>query len=354
MDGAIDCAEDEPIPTCEETFVECTPLQGNNGATRLIGTVVTPSEIICNGEVIIDRNTGLIDCVGASCANHEKAAEASVVCADLIMPGIIDPHNHMSYNTLPPWQTEQVFANRGQWRGPLARELYDARLRNDKVAARYNELRLILSGTTAVHKAEGQDSAYDHVRNLDRGPSSNGLGYSDDAFEECVDPLSDRCFGAPNYEQDQNVPDRIYVAHVAEGVDETSRAEFDEFRDKGQLGPRTSIIHCVACTSEQFRDMRAAGSHLIWSPRSNLELYGATTNVMTAIRMGITVSLGPDWTPSGSMNQLEEMRCAQALSKRYWNGGISSKDIVEMVTSKAAASMGVDDLLGQLTPGFSS
>ncbi|MEE2789517.1 MAG: amidohydrolase family protein [Myxococcota bacterium] len=351
-DTPIDCAEEEPIPRCDGELLPCTPQAGSNGATRLIGTVVTPSEVFCNGEVIIDRNTGLIECAGESCAGHEKAAEASVICADLILPGIIDPHNHMSYNTLPPWQTDRVFANRGQWRGPLARELYDARLRNDKIAARYNELRLILSGTTSVHKAEGQDSAYDHVRNLDRGPSSNGLGYTDDAFEECVDPLSERCFGAPNYTDDENIPDRIYVAPVAEGVDESSRKEFDTFRDKGQLGPRTSIIHCVACTSDQFRDMRAAGAHLIWSPRSNLELYGATTNVMTAMRMGITVSLGPDWTPSGSMNQLEEMRCAQALSQRYWAGLITNRDLVEMVTSKAAESMGVDDLLGQLSPGF--
>ena len=149
------CDEPDPIPSCMGVnFTACTPQTGTNGATRLIGTVVTPDTVLCNGEVLIDKATGLIECVGESCADHPRAADATVLCADIITPGIIDPHNHMSYNTLPPWQHERQFRNRGQWRGPLAREMYDARLRSDKIAARYNELRLILSGTTAF-TAEG-------------------------------------------------------------------------------------------------------------------------------------------------------------------------------------------------------
>ena len=34
---------------------------------------------------------------------------------DTIYPGLIELHNHLSYNALPLWQTPQRFTNRGQW-----------------------------------------------------------------------------------------------------------------------------------------------------------------------------------------------------------------------------------------------
>ena len=98
------------------------------------------------------------------------AQEASVVCADLIAPGFIDPHNHMTFNTLPPWQHgERLFSNRNEWRPLISRELYGARPSgSDPVAARYSELRLLMAGTTAVHKAANVTASHDHVRICDR------------------------------------------------------------------------------------------------------------------------------------------------------------------------------------------
>ena len=34
---------------------------------------------------------------------------------DTLYPGLIELHNHLSYNALPLWQTPQRFDNRGQW-----------------------------------------------------------------------------------------------------------------------------------------------------------------------------------------------------------------------------------------------
>ena len=49
------------------------------------------------------------------------------------------------------------------------------------------------------------------------------------------------------------------------------------------------------------------GAKLIWSPLSNLLLYGKTTNVYEALAEGVLVSLGTDWNPSGSRNLLGEL-----------------------------------------------
>jgi hypothetical protein len=52
------------------------------------------------------------------------------------------------------------------------------------------------------------------------------------------------------------------------------------------------------------------GAKLVWSPLSNLLLYGQTTLVYHALKAGVLVSLGTDWSPSGSRNLLSELKIA--------------------------------------------
>ncbi len=352
--GVINSCPEDTEESCETAvFSECTPREGSNGATLIRGTVILEDSIICDGDVLIDRTSRLVICVGEDCSSEALAGEATVVCADVVLPGLIDPHNHMSYNTLPPWRAGgRLFQNRNQWRSQLGPELYDARPpRNDAIAARYSELRLILSGTTSVHKAEDTRSSHAHVRNIDRADDAHGLGYGDSAFRECVFPFTSSCSDQPDYAENQDIPERAFVAHVAEGIDEDSRSEFDEFSTNDRLGSKTSIIHCVACTGDQLSEMKATNTKLIWSPQSNIGLYGLTTNVATAVRMNMTVALGPDWTPSGTMNMLTEAKCAKQVSDDYWNGVVSDKRIVQMMTSNAAKSLGVFDQIGSIVPG---
>jgi cytosine/adenosine deaminase-related metal-dependent hydrolase len=50
--------------------------------------------------------------------------------------------------------------------------------------------------------------------------------------------------------------------------------------------------------------------HLFWSPRSNLELYGATANIGAALDAGVEIALAPDWAVTGSSNILNELKVA--------------------------------------------
>jgi hypothetical protein len=71
-------------------------------------------------------------------------------------------------------------------------------------------------------------------------------------------------------------------------------------------------------TQGAFGDPRARGdgngdglgAKLVWSPRSNLQLYGETANVYDALAEGVLVSLGTDWTPSCSADLLGELKVA--------------------------------------------
>ena len=89
----------------------------------------------------------------------------------------------------------------------------------------------------------------------------------------------------------------------------------------------------------------------IWSPLSNLLLYGATARVDAAKRAGVRIGLGSDWSPSGSKNLLGELKVAWLYSQHLLNGLFSARDLVAMATRDAAAILKWHKALGTLEPG---
>ncbi len=92
------------------------------------------------------------------------------------------------------------------------------------------------------------------------------------------------------------------------------------------------------------------GASMVWSPLSNLLLYGATADIEAAKAAGIAMALGPDWAPSGSKNLLAEIRIAKIVSALH-GGLFSDRDIVAMATRSPAKMLRWDSLLGSLEAG---
>ena len=46
--------------------------------------------------------------------------------------------------------------------------------------------------------------------------------------------------------------------------------------------------------------MNKMGASMVWSPLSNLILYGQTADIAAAKASGITIGIGSDWSPSGT------------------------------------------------------
>ncbi len=109
-------------------------------------------------------------------------------------------------------------------------------------------------------------------------------------------------------------------------------------KGRGFLQPGVVVIHGVALGETDLKEMKDHGVGLVWSPRSNVELYGATANVAAAKRLGVRMALAPDWSPTGSSGMLDELRYASV-----WNYHTEPKDrlfsdseLVQMATSAAA------------------
>jgi hypothetical protein len=349
-----------------ETFDggDVTVVSGSDpGQFVLRGMVVTPDQVLDPGEVYLSN--GRLVCVRTDCSQFydygANAGKATFIdTAGIILPGLINPHNHMAYNVLPRYEFGRYFQNRYQWQAlEEYREVMLKPFDDLKYAGlicemvKFAETIEILAGVTAAqgtsHTGECESLM---VRNMDNDYNGFGLhrvadrvpkigNMKDDDAREVADDLKSGKLKA-------------FVVHIGEGIDDSSRAELDTLDAKGLLLPQTAIIHGTGFGDAQWDKMKAAGARLIWSPYSNVSLYNIATDAAEASKKGIEVSLGPDWNPSGSKNLLDEVRYAVKYNTEWLGSHFTVQDIVRMVTVNPARALGFDDLIGGLKEGLTA
>lgn len=363
---------------CDENFVEFGPTppaiviqEGENDITILRGLILTPQGPL-EGEVLINRD--LITCVDESCANEEGADQALIVETNgLISPGLIDAHNHLPYNFLPEWVPNpfQLFQNRYQWADdPNYEEFvrpYTVRRSSGShfcPTAKWAELRSLINGTTTVQGQslnqnciDGLVRNADHEHQLDyhdhvRTTISSVRDINDDSAQNFIDSFNDPA-----------TPTTRLIVHMAEGFEENHiLEEFDSFdgldprqnRHNGVSlleGGQSVLIHSIPLTDDQLDRVVETDSKIVWSPSSNLVLYGTTTNIEDIIDLGITTGIGPDWTISGEDNMLDELRFAYEYGVDQNIETITSQKLWEMATQDGSEVVGLNEFIGSIEVG---
>jgi large repetitive protein len=341
--------------TCEVT--------GTGAAKLLKGIVLTPTTVYRGGQVAVD-GAGAITCVGCDCA---AGGETVISCPDgAISPGLINTHDHITFTQNPPYTaTAERYEHRHQWRrGQDMHPSIPAPGNASADAIRWGELRFLMGGATSIVGSGGQPGL---LRNLD---SANQEGLSQGRVNFDTFPLDDSGGGRRtadcNYGADATTAqsiegDAAYEPHTAEGIDLSARNEFlcqsSDSYDTTAPGvshnltlPKTAMIHAIGLQPADYGAMAQAGTGLIWSPRSNITLYGETARVTVAERLGVEIALGTDWMPTGSMNLLRELKCADGLNKNYYHY-FTDVQLWQMVTTNAAAITSTDDVIGNLAAG---
>ncbi|HWB73843.1 MAG TPA: amidohydrolase family protein, partial [Nannocystaceae bacterium] len=340
--------------TCELTS------SGPSG-TILRGTVLAPGEVFHGGSVFFD-DAGIIQCVGCDCSGANGADQASVItCADgVISPGLINPHDHITYaNNAPIGNGVDRYEDRQDWRiGQDGHEPldYNSGASNNVVAAA--ELRFVMSGATSAASAGGRMGL---LRNLDSSAQLEGLPIQ--AADSDTFPLDDANgvtheMGC-NYGDSPTTTEDIegldgYLPHISEGISQTSHNEFTctSMGATDLIQPQTAVIHSVAILPEDAETMQNDTTKVIWSPRSNIVLYGNTAPATMLNQMGVAIALGTDWVSSGSMNLQRELRCAAELNTNYFDAHFSDEQLWRMVTTNAAFATGSHNAIGMLKPGY--
>jgi 5-methylthioadenosine/S-adenosylhomocysteine deaminase len=318
------------------------------------GTVITPTGTLARGWVLVEGST-IVEVRSTRPSGVQRIQTDGV-----ILPGLIDLHGHPEYNVFAAWEPPRLYTNRMQWRdspayAALVKEPW-SQLTKDGTSpslkatmARYAETRAAVSGVTGIQGASKHYPKANEalVRNVDLyvfgeqvARNTIDFGRLDDA-----DIASLRTgIGSGRI--------RAHYVHLAEGLPShaPSVREFEDFAASGLLGPATVVIHGMALGRGHFDQMAAAGASLVWSPQSNLRLYGQTTDLAAALAAGVDVALGADWLPSGSQSLLHEVKVA-ARSLAEQGTARPSAELVGWMTSGAATIAGFADRLGSLRPG---
>jgi 5-methylthioadenosine/S-adenosylhomocysteine deaminase len=92
------------------------------------------------------------------------------------------------------------------------------------------------------------------------------------------------------------------------------------------------------------------GGAMIWSPLSNLLLYGQSADVGAAKQSGVRIGVGSDWSPSGSKNLFGELKVARLMAQEQ-GLGFSDCELLAMATREAAGILGWDGALGSIEAG---
>jgi 5-methylthioadenosine/S-adenosylhomocysteine deaminase len=337
----------------------CASARSQEDSYALKGTIVTPEQVIENGTILIVGER--IKEVGQDI--NLPHGVLVVETGGVILPGFIDLHNHITWNLFPRWRTYKEFGNRYDWQQipgyGVALSIPHSALGKAKLGCamnRYAEVKAITEGETSLIGSLGPEKCIEGMaRNLDfySGFYEPGIPGKEKLRNEVFPLELDNATVAQINGALDKQELKAFVAHVSEGktTDASAAREFNMFAARGFLRSGVSIIHGVALKQPQFRQMAAQHVGLIWSPRSNIELYGSTADVASALRENVRIAIAPDWSPTGSDGMLQELTYAAT-----WNAGqresiFSNRELVRMATEYPAQLAGLDDKIGVIAAG---
>ena len=291
-----------------------------------------------------------------------------------LFPGFIELHNHLAYNALPLWSpVPRLYQDRGQWpthpdyrrliSGPMT-VIGEYRDDSDRPAllaplVRYVECKCLMGGCTTSQGIMLNSNAgvqrffrgiLRNVENTDQADLSDA-----DARIADVDAKDARRFLARLGKEHS-----CFLLHLSEGITRagqstsTARKHFlalEVAPAEWAINDTFAGIHAAGLLAEDFTVLHDHGGSMVWSPLSNLLLYGDTARVDAARAAHVPIGLGSDWSPSGSKNLLGEMKVAWLYSHHLLHDLFSPRDIVAMVTRDAAAILKWQPALGTLEAG---
>jgi cytosine/adenosine deaminase-related metal-dependent hydrolase len=362
FDGEVKCERTVPRP---ETGI-CTTTAGTGSAVVVRGNVLADGGEGLDAEVLYDGDT--IVCVGCDCSAYPAYATATQIdCGgSVVSAGLINAHDHLNYNNRSPLASTaaggQRYEHRHQWRDSALQPNNQGGTGAASAGMRWNEIRQAMSGTTSI---AGSTLAKGMVRNVDEPEDRDrALGLEATVYQVFALRDGDEDGTTPHTTCDWNYAYSEFqvalmpglVTHTSEGINDYANTEFRCQSTSEEMGrdfteKNVGHIHAVGLTAGDYYAMARDDAKLVWSPRSNISLYGETARTPIFHRLGGTIALGTDWTYSGSATLSREMACAAFLDDSYYGDVFTDEDIWRMATINGAKATGTAARLGSLSRG---
>jgi cytosine/adenosine deaminase-related metal-dependent hydrolase len=256
----------------------------------------------------------------------------------LIMPGLINAHDHLELNNFPRLKWRERYANARDWIADFQPRFdTDPAITVPRAAPLPDRLLIggiknLLSGVTTVCH---HNPLYAPLR---RGFPIRVVRRFRFSHSFLID-------GDATASEFRRTPrDWPWIIHLAEGTDAEAAGELERLERLGCLASNTVIVHGVGLTPADRRKLAERRARLIWCPSSNQFTLGATADVRELARAG-RVALGSDSRLSGEGDLLDELRAARST------GQVSPAALFRMVTMDAATVLRLPHA-GRIAAGF--
>ena len=262
---------------------------------------------------------------GRVCASLPGHAYRVDLRDHVIVPGLINAHEHLHLNAVPPLPAGAPFANSYAWIAA-----FQAHFRNPFVVAalavpktlrlRHGALKNLLAGTTCVAHHDPWHPALDVADFPVALLRDYGWAYA----------LNWPAYGPPAWHSFDATPiDRPWMIHLAEGTDATARAELSQLDALGCLASNSVLVHGVGLRERDIDRIIETGAAVIWCPSSNHNLLGRTLDPRR-LRAAGRLALGSDSRLSGARDLLDELRSAVDT------GALGAREALALATADAA------------------
>ena len=257
----------------------------------------------------------------------------------LIFPGLINAHEHLHVNAVPPLKTNTPFPNSYAWIAAFQAHFEEpaviAALQVSKeLRLQHGALKNLLAGTTCVAHHDPWHPALDATNFPIALLRDFGWSYA----------LGWPGYGPPVQQSFAATPvDRPWLIHLAEGTDATAQAELAQLDQLGCLAANSVLIHGVGFSEQDIDRVIASDASVVWCPTSNHALLGRSLDPKRLFTAG-RLALGSDSRLSGARDLLEEM---EGVLTR---GELDATQLLELATTQAARILRMP-LRGSLAPG---
>jgi cytosine/adenosine deaminase-related metal-dependent hydrolase len=221
----------------------------------------------------------------------------------LVLPGLVNAHEHLHVNAVPPLPHAEPFRNSYEWI-----EAFGAHFAEPAVAAalavprdvrmRHGALKNLLAGTTCVAHHDPWHPVLDEPDFPVAVLRDHGWSYA---------------LGWPAYGPDarrsflETPGERPWMIHLAEGTDAVAQAELEALDAIGCLARNSVLVHGVGLRAADIERVIDRGAAVVWCPSSNHALLGRTLDPRRLLAAG-RLALGTDSRLSGARDMLDEMR----------------------------------------------
>ncbi|QMV20007.1 amidohydrolase family protein [Granulicella sp. 5B5] len=271
--------------------------------------------------VDIEIVAGAIDCLyDGGGATASERAEAINLTGYLMMPGLINAHDHLQF-ALYPRLANPPYRNYIEWGEDIHQRHADVIARQHRihkdVRLWWGGVRNLLCGVTTVCHHDPPwpvlQQAEFPVRVLQHYGWAHSVGLESDIR---------RAYS-------QTPENQPFIVHTCEGVDDIAQKELATLDVMEALHDNTILVHGLALDEQGIARVRDSGASLVVCPSSNHNIFGVLPD-MGRLRHIERVALGNDSPLTSEGELLDEIRFAI----RY--GGIGAEDAYRMVTEAPA------------------